>query len=276
MSMASDSTLEGLVAAPTVRFSGRAGDYAAHRPDYPEALVGLLEQLAAELGLSGGLAGRTVADLGAGTGLCVDRVVATGAKVIAIEPNDAMRAQAEARFAGDARVEVRRGDAESTGLADDSVDLVFSAQAFHWFDPIEARREARRIGRAPVPAMVIWNLRRLAGNAFLEDYEAFCIRWGRDYAQVRDRWGEPRALARFFGGDGTPRAPAERRLEHHQWLDREGFRGRTASSSFLPRADEPRGEEMYAELDRLFDRHADATGRVRFDYDVCVYYGCLD
>src|SRR4051794_41106525 len=101
---------------PRTRFEPHAQAYAMGRPGYPRALGELVASL-----------GREVADVGAGTGLATEMLLACGLDVIAIEPSPAMRAAA--------RVPVREGSAEATGLPDGSVDVVFAAQAAHWFDP---------------------------------------------------------------------------------------------------------------------------------------------
>ena len=125
----------------TARFTGRADVYAKARPGYAEALI---EELTAWAGLS---PASTVADIGAGTGISA-QLASTGARVIAVEPNDDMRAEAEKRFAGASNVSVLAGTAEATGIEDASVDLVTAAQAFRWFDCEAFRAECPRILRA--------------------------------------------------------------------------------------------------------------------------------
>src|SRR5271165_2603339 len=74
---------------PTVRFSVRAQAYASGRPGYPPQIAGFL---ARELQLP---AGRTIVDLGSGTGLSSLIFLQAGFEVIGVEPNGQMRAQAE-------------------------------------------------------------------------------------------------------------------------------------------------------------------------------------
>ena len=70
---------------PQQRFSDRAEDYAKYRPSYPsEAIDSILEGLEAPERL-------IAADIGAGTGISSRLFAARGVKVIAIEPNAAMR-----------------------------------------------------------------------------------------------------------------------------------------------------------------------------------------
>jgi SAM-dependent methyltransferase len=54
-----------------------------------------------------------------------------------------------------ARIEFRVAPAESSGLADKSVDLVTAAQALHWFNPESFFNEARRV-IAPGGAIAVW------------------------------------------------------------------------------------------------------------------------
>jgi len=68
-------------------FSAGAGKYASGRPDYPSEIAGWLNA-ALRLG-----PGRTAVDLGAGTGKFTPRLLATGARVIAVEPVAEMRAR---------------------------------------------------------------------------------------------------------------------------------------------------------------------------------------
>src|SRR3989442_3132520 len=116
---------------PTRRFGDRASDYRRYRPDYPAAAIDTI--------LSGLLdPGRLrVADIGAGTGICSRLLAERGVRLLAVEPNAEMRAAAEAH----ARIEWRAGEAEATGLAVASLDLVVCAQAFHWFRQPEALEE---------------------------------------------------------------------------------------------------------------------------------------
>ncbi len=120
-------------------FSAGAETYARGRPDYPAALSAWLrETLRLE-------PGRSVADLGAGTGKFTRLLATTGADVTAIEPVDAMRAQLAASLPG---VTARPGSAEAMPLADASLDALVCAQAFHWFSTKAALAEIRRFSRS--------------------------------------------------------------------------------------------------------------------------------
>ena len=101
---------------PTARFASHADAYARGRPGYPAALVPMLQAI-------GIRSGTVIADLGAGTGQSCEVLLATGARVIAVEPNAPMRAHAAQRFAGEPRFSVVAGRAEATTLGDAAIDL---------------------------------------------------------------------------------------------------------------------------------------------------------
>lgn len=82
----------------------------------------------------------TVLDLAAGTGKLTSALRERFARVVAVEPDDHMRA-----FVGG---ESLAGRAEAIPLDDDAVDAVFVGEAFHWFDWEPALAEIARVVRA--------------------------------------------------------------------------------------------------------------------------------
>jgi SAM-dependent methyltransferase len=131
-------------------FSRQALAYDRGRPDYPPQLS---EWLSQTLRLGPGAA---AVDLGAGTGKFTQRLLQTGARVTAVEPLDAMRAQLLNNLPG---VTAIAATAQSMPLADASVDVVVCAQAFHWFATREALREIGRVLRPGGRLGLVWNVR---------------------------------------------------------------------------------------------------------------------
>lgn len=247
---------------PRERFTARVADYVRYRPDYP---VGVLDALRRE-----GLGEEwVVADVGSGTGIFSELLLRSGARVLGVEPNDAMRAAAEEWLGGMPGFRSLPASAEATTLPERSVDLVTAAQAFHWFDPEATAREFRRILRPGGLVALVWNNRRNRTTPFLRDYEALLQRFGTDYGQVNHRNVDSKRIAAFFGREVAPL-----RIPHSQELDHEGLRGRLLSSSYTPAAGDPRHEPMLEALDGLFARHQ-RDGRVRIDYDTELYLGEL-
>jgi len=249
---------------PKQRFSERVADYVRWRPGYP---AGVVDVVAEVTGLAGAWA---IADLGSGTGLSSVPFLERGHRVFAVEPNDEMRSAAEGLLGDHPGFTSVAGSAESTGLADASVDLIVAGQAFHWFDQAATREEARRILGVPGWALVMWNVRQAEADEFARGYEALLQRWGTDYARVRHRRITSGEMAAFFGA-----APVEHRLYNEQVFDFEGLQGRHLSSSYVPARGNPDHEPMMHELRELFEAHA-RDGVVRFRYDTQLFISRLN
>jgi SAM-dependent methyltransferase len=135
-------------AAAQSGFDADAARYARGRPDYPAEVTGWLRD-AIDLE-----PGKTVVDLGAGTGKFTRRLLATGAKVIAIEPVAAMRDTLNDDLP---EIEILAGSATAIPLSDASVDAIVCAQAFHWFATAEALAEMHRVLKPHGILGLIWN-----------------------------------------------------------------------------------------------------------------------
>lgn len=85
---------------------------------------------------------RRVLDLAAGTGQVTGQLARPGRSLVAVEPDEGMRAVFATRFPD---VECLGGTAEAIALPDDSLDAVIVASAWHWFDPPKALAEISRV-----------------------------------------------------------------------------------------------------------------------------------
>jgi len=131
-------------------YTAKAEAYIRGRPEYPAEVQDWLRD---DLALK---AGKTVLDLGAGTGKFLPHLSATGALVIAVEPVPAMRAQLIERNPG---IEAKPGTAEQIPLPDGAVDAIVCAQAFHWFANSAALAEIHRVLKLGGALGLIWNVR---------------------------------------------------------------------------------------------------------------------
>jgi SAM-dependent methyltransferase len=103
-------------------------DYEA-RPPYPAELFELLVD---SCGLG---AGSRVLEVGAGTGQATLPLLDLGASVTAIEPGPALAGRLAERTT-DRDITIIIADLEVAPVAEASFDLVASATAFHWVDPV--------------------------------------------------------------------------------------------------------------------------------------------
>jgi SAM-dependent methyltransferase len=87
----------------------------------------------------------TVVDLGAGTGALTRLLVGRADEVVAVEPDDRMRATLTESVPG---VRAVSGRGESIPLPDASVDAVLASSSWHWMDTVPTLLE---VGRVLVP-----------------------------------------------------------------------------------------------------------------------------
>src|SRR6266850_2636771 len=120
--------------------AGFAARYDAYRPPPPPALLDLLCQFAQTP------TPRLVVDLGSGTGLSTAVWADRAHQVIGIEPLEAMRRTAEARYQFP-HVSFHDASAQHTGLPASTAEVVTCAQSLHWMEPVSTFAEVARILR---------------------------------------------------------------------------------------------------------------------------------
>jgi SAM-dependent methyltransferase len=247
---------------PTGRFSGLADIYAKNRPGYPDAA---LDYIIGRCGLNN--ASRLV-DVGCGTGISARLFAQRGISVTGIEPNDSMRAKAEAAALPSDRLgpEYRKGTAEATGLPDGFADAVIAAQAFHWFKAEEALKEFHRILRTAGQLALMWN-ERDEGDGCTAAYGSV-MRWNPEAAALeasRDGAGKVLLDHPLFV-DATRVAFA-----YEQALDEDGFVGRALSASYAPR--EPAAVAEFVAALRRVHKRFERDGKAVLRYETSVYLG---
>ena len=142
--------------------------------------------------LAGDLRGLDVLEVGAGTGKLTRFLLALGAKVSVIEPDEAMRAVLTRRSP---EVEVLLGRAESVPAPDESFDAVFSSSAWHWFAQPDATEEFARVLRDDGALQIWW-------NGFGRD-----VPWMKELTELRQREGDPGARPRGWRATLDPDGP---------------------------------------------------------------------
>ena len=176
-------------AEPGTTFGRVAEAYARTRPAYPRAAV---ERAAQELRLS---LDATVLDLAAGTGNLTRTLREVFADVVAVEPDERMRAQ----FDG----EMLDGSAEAIPLGDRAVDAVFVGEAFHWFDFEAALAEMRRVARRGLAVLGrLWGIKEqpdLLPQPFVDDLDEV---WARFHgARTHESFPDWREVVRPDGSE---------------------------------------------------------------------------
>ncbi len=230
-------------AAPRWDYTALAAHY-DQRPDYDGDLVA---RILAGCSLQ---AGSIALDVGAGTGKLTGLLCASGAQVIACEPNAAMRGF------GVRKPECRAaswigGDGDALPVHADSVDLVSYGSSFNVLDPQRALREAARALPSGGHWLALWNHRDL-DDPLQRDVEAVIRRHLPAFEYGTRRQDPSAALEASAAFDQAQHAQArfEVRIDAAAWLD--AWR----SHATLQRQAGDAFETILREFERLLDGQA--------------------
>jgi SAM-dependent methyltransferase len=230
-----------------------AGAYERARPGYPPEIVGwFVERLDLR-------PGRVVLDLGAGTGKLTRALVVTGARVLALEPGDEMRARLAVVVP---EAEPVAAGAESIPLPDASVDAATAGQSFHWFRLNEAVPELHRVLRPGGGVGLVWNERD--PDDPLQEHLSGLLREFLPPERTRPVTAGWREVV-----EGRLFTPFEERVVRFaDDLDADALVERVGTISFVASSPREQRSELEARLRALA---AEGGGVVRFAYRTSAY-----
>ncbi|HZJ25665.1 MAG TPA: class I SAM-dependent methyltransferase [Acidimicrobiia bacterium] len=241
-------------------FGAQAGTYDRARPSYPPELVDFfVEHL--HLG-----PGTLVLDLAAGTGKLTRLLTPSGADLIAVEPVTGM---AWVLREGSPAVPLVSATAEALPVADDSLDAVTVAQAFHWFDAEAAFDELARVLRPGGRVGLVWNARDRSRNWVNQVWDIMDRVEKRAPWRDHDQWGDS-AL-----GERAGFGPLHEATFHHDHLlTPDDVVARVASVSHVAVLPEEANASVLAEIRELLRNHPDTRGRAELaiPYRVDAYW----
>jgi ubiquinone/menaquinone biosynthesis C-methylase UbiE len=229
--------------------------YERRRPTYPPEIVAWLVE---RLGLG---PGRTVVDVGAGTGKLTRLLVPTGAHVIAVEPLPEMRAQLEAAVPG---VEVLAGSAESLPRPDASADAIAVAAAIHWFELDRALPEFRRV-LGPGGGLAVVQQFRDPEDPLQQAVDEIVDRYLPDAADF-PRWSDAVEASGLFGPPEATQAGWE------QLFDAEGLAERVGTISYVARLPDGERAEVLAQVRALGEAQPESQFPFRYRTVASVCY----
>ncbi|MGN6530963.1 MAG: class I SAM-dependent methyltransferase [Ginsengibacter sp.] len=243
----------------TKRFSDRVEDYIKFRPDYPREVVKHLEEKM-KLNQS-----KIIADIGSGTGISSNLFLKNGFTVIGVEPNKEMREAAEKMLSGFSNFTSINGTAEKTTLIKNSIDVVFCAQAFHWFDREKSKVEFHRILKHDGNIVLAWNSRNTKSD-FQIAYENALKNNLEEYKIVNHRNIRDEEIELFF----HPKKMNKFCVANKQTFDLDGLKGRLNSSSYFPKSGKVH-DKLIGVMEQIFEKYH-LNGAIEFDYDTEIYW----
>ncbi|ALG28490.1 MULTISPECIES: class I SAM-dependent methyltransferase [Glutamicibacter] len=125
-------------------FQSDAESYDKIRPSYPGAALDFALQHHPA----------TAVDIGCGSGIFTEQLVARGVETTAVDPSRDMLSVLAKRLPD---VATHCASGEDTGLAENHFDLVTYAQAWHWVDHPKASAEAARLLHGHGWLTLLWN-----------------------------------------------------------------------------------------------------------------------
>ena len=242
-------------------YQNQASAYERGRPAYPSSATDfLLSSLNIHLDTH-------VIELGAGTGKFTRVLVATRARVTAVEPVESMRTEFARHLP---RTRMLHGRAEDLPLPDGDADVVVVAQAFHWFDALPAAREIHRVLKPGGRLGLIWNVRDETAS------------WVAELTRIIDEYAGsvPRyrtgAWKEAFGHTSLLFSALESREFHHVHTGPvDMVIDRMASISFIAALPAALHARVLERTRHLLDTHPQTRGRDKIDFPYrCDVYWC--
>jgi SAM-dependent methyltransferase len=211
--------------------------YDLARPDYPSSAIDFFVSVF-DLGHE-----TRALDLGAGTGIFTRQMLPHVGTMIAVDPSASMRETLRASTPG---VEVLDGNDINIPVSTESIDVVFVAQAFHWFDEERALEEIRRVLVASGGLGLIWNERDES------------VDWVRELSHAME-WDtrQPYEVGKDFT-EVVARGPfsnvKRETFAHSQTVAREGLYQRVLSTSYISTMDVSQRDELMQRVSEVVER----------------------
>jgi SAM-dependent methyltransferase len=246
------------------KFDGMGKAYAKYRPTYPQAFI---EYLLSDVGIN---KESIIADIGSGTGILTKQLLDLDNKVLAVEPNNDMRSEAETDLNNYENFISINGTAENTTLAPNSVDFITVAQAFHWFDRVAFKAECKRILKPDGKVILVYNSRSLDSDV-VKDGDAvnrkYCLNFKGFSGGMRGTEDVNSHYSDFFNGKYEVKI-----FQNDLVFNLKGYIGRTLSASYALKENDVNFSAYIAELTGCFNKHA-VDGRLIMPNDTRSYVG---
>ena len=151
-------------------YFGKQEDYSKYRPTYPTELFDFLSK-------EYNMKNKIIVELGAGTGKFSKIASSYCKQIYYVEPNIDMINKGKEYCNDCTNIVYINKSAESTGLPENSVDIVFAVQSFHWFDKQKLKQEVNKILQSNGDFAIVWNDWEDENNEFSKEYFKYISSW---------------------------------------------------------------------------------------------------
>jgi len=184
------------------------------RPDYS------LEAINAIIKMSGIPPNGKICDVGAGAAHLTIMLASRGFSIIAIEPNDAMRANGMERTNQFPAVQWHEGVGEDTKMGSGLFDMVTYGSSFNVCDRQQALKESHRILKSAGYFVCMWNHRELA-DPLQRQIEEIIINSVPDYTYGSRREDQANIIIQsgLFGGVEFIEYPVVHRIKASDFVE---------------------------------------------------------
>lgn len=212
-----------------------------------------------------------VVDLGAGTGALSRRLIQLGRRVIAVEPDAAMRDEFRLHVS---EADLRDGTGEALPLESASVDAIVASTSWHWVDPLAGLTEAARVLRPGGTMAALWT-----GvdpeSAFMQQARGVLVErgdGGAGLATIVAEDPDPDRHTLHIPAGQPFDAPDHKQFRFSQDLTADELIGLLSTMSWVILLDEPHRQAMFATARQLLHDvlgvHGEVTVTLEFTCDV--------
>ncbi len=247
----------------TEKFTGKASVYEESRPKYAPEFISYLFN---EVGLN---KDSIVADIGSGTGIFTKLLLENDVMVYSVEPNEDMRTIAENSLSTFNNFNSINASAENTTLANNSIDFITVAQAFHWFDIAKFKIECKRILKTNGKVILTWNTRIDTAPLNIETaiiFNKYCPNY-KGFNGGIDIFGD--IVANFFNNKFIIK-----RFPNNLIFDKEKFIKRILSASYSLKKGDIQFDNYINEFELLFNKYS-VNGILTIPNETVAYIGVL-
>lgn len=242
-------------------YYGKQEDYSKYRPTYPTELFDFLS-------LEYDMKNKVIVELGAGTGKFSKIASSYCNKIYYVEPNVDMINKGKEYCNECNNIVYINKSAEFTELPENSADIIFAVQSFHWFDKQKLKQEVSKILKPNGNFAIVWNDWEDENNKFSIDYFKYISSWNTKLTGKKYQHKNEDDRKNFFK-NGEYKTYT---FIHSKNYTLEMLIGLSKSLSYAPKENSEFYNEFIDGITSIFDKYKN-DGVVCFDFHTEMYIG---